>query len=127
MKAQVSPEFLMVYAVLLTIALILFVVYFNGNINLFQNQDKAVALRNANSIAAAINYVYLAGNGASYRFTVSGTTTNENITLNDYSVSSTRTHGSASAPLLDANVNETYLERGEIRITNNRGDIHIDK
>lgn len=125
MRAQISFEFMIVYSALLTIFLIVFIVYFDGSLNLFQTQDRVVALRNAQSAASAINYVYLAGDGASYRFTLTNKMNEENITLTDYAVTSTRPHASGSAPLLNANVNVSSLEQGEFTITNNKGEIDI--
>lgn len=125
MKAQVSSEFMIVYSAVFTLFLVLFFVYFDGSLNLFQTQDRIMALRNAQSIASAINFVYLAGEGASYEFTMSNIKNQENITVTDYAITSTRPHASAGAPLLDANVNTSTLGRGNITITNNRGGIDI--
>lgn len=125
MKAQSSPEFLIVFAALLMIAVMVFAIYFGGSLNLFQSQDSAAALRNAYAVAAAINYVYLAGDGASYNFTLTNVLNGENITITDYEVASSRPQASAYAPLLDANVNVSSLGRGDMSITNNRGEIDI--
>lgn len=125
MKAQVSSEFMIVYSAVFTLFLVLFFVYFDGSLNLFQTQDRVMALRNAHSIASAINFVYLAGDGASYKFTMSNIKNQENITVTDYAITSTRPYASAGAPLLDANVNTSTLGRGNITIINNRGGIDI--
>ena len=50
-----------------------------------------------------------------------------NISISDYSITSMRPDSSASAPILTANVNETTLTRGDIVITNNRGEIDIEQ
>ena len=127
MKAQVSFEFLVVYSALLTIFLVIFAVYFDGSLNLFQTQDKVVALRNAQSAAAAINYVYLAGNGASYKFALTNVMNDENTSISDYTITSKRPHSSASASLLNADVNVSALDKGNMTITNNRGEIDIER
>ncbi|MFH1521024.1 MAG: hypothetical protein ABID61_05245 [Candidatus Micrarchaeota archaeon] len=127
MRAQVSSEFMIVYSALFTLFLVLFFVYFDGSLNLFQTQDKIMALRNAQSIASAINFVYLAGDGASYEFTMTNIKNEENITITNYAVTSTRPHASASAPLLNADVNTDSLSQGNITITNNGGEIVIVK
>lgn len=125
MRAQASLEFLVVYSALLMIFVVIFTVYFGGSLNLFQAQDSVAALRNANSVAAAINYVYLAGDGASYDFTLTNMVEGENVTISDYAVTSERPHASAGAPLLDAKVNVSSVNRGDVVISNERGDIHI--
>jgi hypothetical protein len=127
MKAQTTPEFMVVYAVMIAIFLGVFAIYFSGSITLFQAQDAAAALRNAYAVAAALNYVYLAGDGASYNFTLTNAANAENITISAYEVESRRAHASAVAPLLDANVNVTTLGRGDMHVTNNKGEIDIGK
>jgi hypothetical protein len=126
MKGQTSYEFLIIYASLLMVFLIIFLVYFDGSLNLFQRQAKTNTLRNAEAIAAAINYVYLAGDGARYNLTLTNIMNDENITISDYAVTSIRPHASASAPVLNARVNATQIsERGNIIIANNEGEINI--
>ncbi|MDD5171972.1 MAG: hypothetical protein PHF60_02955 [Candidatus ainarchaeum sp.] len=125
MRAQVSFEFMIVFSALLMIFVVVFTVYFGGNLNLFQAQDTVGAQRNALSVAAAINYVYLAGDGASYNLTLSNVNDEENITISDYAVTSDRPHVSVGAPLLDAKTNTSSLGRGHIVITNNKGEIDI--
>ncbi|VVC02926.1 Uncharacterised protein [Candidatus Bilamarchaeum dharawalense] len=127
MRAQLSSEFMIVYSALLMIFLVVFVIYFGGSTNLFQAQDSVIALRNAQAVAAAVNYVYLAGDGASYNMALSHMANDENISISDYSITSMRPDSSASAPILTANVNETTLTRGDIVITNNRGEIDIEQ
>jgi uncharacterized protein (UPF0333 family) len=127
MKAQISSEFLVVFAALLMIFLVIFAIYFGGSLNLFQVQDIVAALRNAYAIASAINYVHLAGDGASYNFTVSGVANDENINITDYAVTSARHETTIGAPLLNGNVNTTWLGRGSVIITNNGGEIDIGK
>lgn len=125
MRAQVSSEFMVAYTALLMIFVMVFVIYSGGTLNLFQVQDSLAAFRNAQSAAAAINYVYLAGDGASYSFTAANLADQENITISDYGVTSDRPQGSASVPLLDAETNTTSIARGSMTITNNRGEIDI--
>jgi hypothetical protein len=107
------------------IFLSVFAIYFGGSLNLFQAQDSVVAMRNAYAVASALNYAYLAGDGASYNFTLTGVANGENITIWDYAVTSQRPHASASAPLLDADVNVTALGTGNMMISNNRGELDI--
>ncbi len=129
MRGQVSSEFMVVYAALLTIFLIVFIIYFGSSTNLFQIQDKTTALRNAQTIAAAMNYVYLAGDGASYNLTLSGIANDENITIHDFSVNSKRSQASASAALLVGDVNDTSIASGggNIVITNIGGKLYVSR
>lgn len=125
MKAQVSYEFMIVLSALVMLFVIVFAVYFGGNINLFQIQDTVAVTRNAQSVAAVMNYVYLAGDGASYNFTLTNVQNEENITISDYAVTSKRHYASAGSPLLNANVNASSLDNGDAIITNNGGEIDI--
>jgi len=118
---------MVMYSALFIIFVVVFTIYFGGDLNLFQAQDSVAAMRNAQTAAAAINYVYLAGDGAGYNFTLTGMTNEENITISDYAVTSEKQHSSASAPLLDADVNVSAIGRGNIMITNNRGEIDIGR
>lgn len=127
MRAQVSSEFMIVYSALFTIFLVVFAIYYDGGLNLFQTQDKINSFRNANSVAAVINYVYLAGDGASYNFTVTNVLNEENITITDHAVTSYRPYASGSAPLINGNVNESTLDEKEVIVTNNQGEIDIIK
>jgi len=125
MRAQISSEFMVVYSALLLIFVIVFTIYFGGSLNLFQGLDSVAALRDAQATASAINFVYLAGDGASYSFTPSHLADNENITLTAFGVTSERLHGYASAPLIIGKVNASTLGRMSMVITDNRGEIYI--
>jgi uncharacterized protein (UPF0333 family) len=126
-KAQASLEFLIVFSVLLAIFLFVFALSFGGNGNLIQIQDSAASMRNAQSIAAAINYVYLAGDGASYNLAISNVLNVENITLSNHAVSSTRRNAYSSAALLNGKMNFTSLGRGNVFLTNNGGEIDANQ
>ncbi len=125
MKAQVSSEFMVVFSALLLIFVVVFTIYAGGSLNLFQAESSVGALRNANAVAAALNYVYLAGDGASYSFTLARMVNDENITISDYAVASERPHAYAAAPLLDGNINASSMGRGAAVITNNGGELDI--
>jgi hypothetical protein len=112
---------------MIAIFLGVFAIYFGGSINLFQAQDSVAAMRNAYAVAAALNYVYLAGDGASYNFTLTEVANGENVTVSSYEVESKRPQASAVAPLLDGDVNTTALGRGDMQISNNRGELDIGK
>ncbi len=127
MKAQISSEFLIVYSALLMIFLITFIIYFGGSLSFFQTQDAVTSFRNAQTIAAAINYVYLAGDGASYNLSLTNIVSDESITISEYAVTSKKTRVSASAAILDGNVNASSIANGNgtVGITNNKGEINI--
>jgi hypothetical protein len=124
MKAQTIPEFLVVYSALLAVFLIVFTVAVSGSLNLYQSQDSVAALRNAYDLATALNYVYLAGDGAGYNFTMTGLESGENITIWSYEVTSKRIGGSAAAPLLDGDTNTTALGSTNVLITNSAGELY---
>src|SRR3989339_495694 len=125
MRAQVSFELMVIVSALMLLFVILFTVVFGGNINLFQIQNTVTVTNNAQAVAAVINYVYLAGDGASYNFAMSNVQNEENITISDYAVTSKREYVSAGAPLLNANVNVSKIDKKNNIITNNRGEIDI--
>ena len=126
-KAQVSAEFLVVYSALFAIFLLVFTVYLGGHYNLAQLEDTASAARNSRSIAAAMNYVYLAGDGASYNMTLTNYENSENVTISNYTITSNRTYSSASASILNSKINSSSLRRGNTIITNNQGGIDITR
>ncbi|NYZ74537.1 hypothetical protein H0O00_05315 [Candidatus Micrarchaeota archaeon] len=125
MKAQASLEFMIVYSVLLMIFVVVFTISFGGSLNLFQAQDSALAMRNSHAAAAAMNYVYLAGDGASYNFTRANADNRENVTMSAYAVTVWRPLASAAVPLLDGKMNASSLNRSGMLITNNGGEIDI--
>ena len=125
MKAQVSSEFMVVFSALILIFVVVFTMYSGGSLNLFQAEGSVGALRNANAVAAALNYAYLAGDGASYSFTLARMANDENITISDYAVASERPRAYAAAPLLDGSINASSMERGMVSITNNGGELDI--
>jgi len=125
MRAQVSSEFVVVYAALMLIFVVVFTILFGGNFNLFQAQDLAAAQRDSQSIATAINFVYLAGDGASYNFTPEDLSSAENITITPFGVGAQRVYDYAGASLLDGQTNASSLGIGSVVIRDNAGEIYI--
>ncbi len=123
MRAQASLEFMIVFSALLAIFLVVFALSFGGSGNLLQIQDSAASLRNAQTIAAAINYVYLAGDGASYNLTLSNVLEGENLTISGQTVASNRRNAYSSASLLDVKMDFSSLGRGSVILTNRGGEI----
>jgi uncharacterized protein (UPF0333 family) len=124
MKAQVSAEFLVVVSVLVLVFLIIYQIGIGQNINLLQTKDSVEAMRNAYALSAAINYVYLSGDGTTYNFT-NTKEANETISISEYSVESFRGKAKVQAPILDANVNASEVGSGQKIIKNNNGAIEI--
>jgi hypothetical protein len=118
MKAQISAEFLVVYAALLTISLVVLAISFGSGSLLAQAKDNADAKRDALALASAANFVYLAGEGASITIESGG-----GLEVSGYSVTATRGDASASAPLLHGGVDAAGP--GNITITNRGGVIDI--
>jgi len=118
---------MIVLASLLMLFMIVFSITIGGSTNLLQARETVSAQRNAYAAAAAMNFVYLAGDGASYNLTLGSVLDSENITVSDYSVTSARDTVSASAPLLDGRMNASALSRGEFLISNEGGEIHVSK
>jgi hypothetical protein len=127
MKAQVSSEFMVVYTALMILFVVMFTIFFGSDRNLLQTADSVSAMRNAQALASAVNYVYLAGDGASYDYTIGSLDEDENLTMSDFSVTSESPEAYASAPLLDGKRNATALGPGSINIANNRGEVHISR
>jgi hypothetical protein len=125
MRAQVSAEFMVVLAALLMIFMIIFTASGSSTANLAQSRETVAAHRNAYAAAAALNCVYLAGDGAAFNLSMGGMAEDENITISGFAVTSMRGGASASAPLLDGNVNASGLGRGDILIRNEGGGIKI--
>jgi len=126
LKAQVSAEFLVIYSVLLTISVIGFVIYYGGSLNYFQTSDILSATKDSHSIAAAINYVYLAGDGAEYSFKFTQKSNYTNITIFEYSVNSERPHASSSAAILNGDVDQDGTIDSTVIIRNSHGSIIIE-
>lgn len=127
MKGQVSFEMIAVVSALLMISLVVFTISAGGNTNLMQIQNTVAAKRDAYSYAAAMNFVYLAGDGASYDFSTKNLNENENISISSYAVTADRNSASASVPLLDGKANTSSPGKGRMTITNNKGEIDIGK
>lgn len=124
-KAQTSFEFMVVLSALLMLFIIVFSVSAGGGSNLVQARDTIYAQRNAFAAASAMNFVYLAGDGAMYNITLGGVQDGENLTVGEYSLTSMREGVTAGAPLLDGKTNVSMLTRGEYRISNEGGEIHV--
>ena len=127
MRGQTSGEFIVVLSSLMIIFLIFYTTYLGNTGLLYQEQDRLMTSRNAYALATAINYVHLAGDGASYAYSLGGVTEDENITISEVAVESARPYSVSDAPLLNSDVNTTVVEPGEMTIRNVKGEIRIEQ
>jgi len=115
-------------SVIAFVTLIMYLIAQGQKINLYQAQDSIETTRNAYATAIAINYVYFAGDGASYVFTVTGKIDRENLSTFGATIRSNRTsHVTSSAPLLNSNVNNFTFDYGYVNISNNDGVMSIEQ
>lgn len=121
MRGQGSAEFLVVFCALLAVFLAFYLASTGHNAGLFQAKDSTGAMQEAYALSAAINYVHLAGPGASYNFTQRG----GNVSIFGFSVVSSRDNAEGYAPLLNGDTNASSAGRGEIMISNSAGMIEI--
>lgn len=126
-RGSISSEFLVVFGLMLLIGLIFYTFELGETINIVQIREKLSAHRNALAASAAINYVYLAGDGAQYNFTLPYIVDGENITIYEGSIESRRPEAVASAPLLSSNTNSTTMKGGRTILRNNNGLIEIEQ
>jgi hypothetical protein len=124
MKAQVSIEFLLILSVLIFVFLIFYVVYAGQTLNLFSLDQTLLASRNAYALSTAMNYVHIAGDGASFNMTLNKGA-NESISVSDFSVESMRSGTVAQAPLINSRVNATTIDKSEFVIRNNLGELEV--
>jgi hypothetical protein len=125
MKAQASAEFLVVISVLLLLFIIFYTVYMGLLGNLSISRENLAATRSATSIAAAVNYVYLAGPGASLNFTMPYRA-KENITIYGLVAESNMGEGHAQAPLLLYSDDVIHISSSSFVIRNDDGVIVIE-
>ena len=125
MRAQASPEFLIIYAAMMLVFIGVFAIYAGGSINLFHTQDAVATMRDAYAAAAVLNYVYVAGDGAAYNFTLSGVSNAENVSVSQFEVTASRPQATAVAPLITGSVNATSLGRGDVNVANRRGSVYV--
>jgi len=127
LRGQVSFEMIAVVSALIMISLVVFTISAGGNTNLINIQNTVAAKRDAYSYAAAMNFVYLAGDGASYDFSTKNLREDENISISGYAVTADRGSASVSVPLLDGKTNTSTPAKGHMTITNDKGEIDFGK
>ena len=105
--------------------LVLTVVFSGQETNLLQIKDALASQRNAYAMSSALNYVYLAGDGAVYNFSFSGKADDENVPFFAHSVESKRGRATSQAPILNGNITSITVENGNMLIANHGGGIVI--
>ncbi len=124
MKAQISSEFLVVFSMLLMVFLVMYTIFFGSNIDLNQSQNALRAERDAMALAAAINFVYLAGEGAGYNLSMGALPQGEIITVSGTGVSCEIGKAFGSAPLLTGATSPSGNMSGNVNITNRGGEVY---
>lgn len=126
MHGQSSAEFSFILSLVLVVFLIFVIIYQGQLINLYQSKNSISAMERAYSLAAAINYVYLAGPETTYNFTFQKFE-NENVTIDNGIVECKKGDVVAQASLLTDEVTTTdSVSGGEIIIRNNGGMVEIE-
>ncbi len=122
-KAQVTGEFMIVLSVMLVLFYIFYALYANQIVISYQADEKIMAMRVASSVQSAINYVFLAGDGASYNTSIR--TSGMDVKIINGVVEAHSGFSSYYLPLLTNRVNVTTINAGDISIRNNLGAIEI--
>jgi hypothetical protein len=124
MPGQANIEFLIVLIGVLLLSYVLIIAHGGQMLNLLQSENSVESMKSAYTLASAINYVYLAGDGSRYNFVFQV----GNGTARAYSgfVEVRTLTGLSSAPLLTRNVVATEVTRGNHTIRNVRGVITIE-
>ncbi len=120
---QVAGEFLVVVSAVLILFFMFFALYSGQLVNSAQAGDSIVAMRVASAVQSAIDYAYLAGDGAEYN--VSIRTSGVNVTVSGGEVVASSRYGVHYQPLLTDNVNSTVIVAGPAIFRNRGGVIEI--
>lgn len=114
---------MVVLSAMLLLFYVFYLLYMDQVANSFQANEKLTAMRIASGIRAAINYVYLAGDGSVYNTTIR--TQGYNVTLINGVVGVESDFAAYYLPLLTKNVNATTVNQGEVVFRNDDGVINI--
>lgn len=123
-KAQASTEVMLIIAAIVLLFITLLLVYQGQIINLQQIIDRVDGNNAVYRIAAAINYIYLAGDGTSYNTTVIAP--RANISVSGRIIVAEENGARFEFPLL-VNVTQTNVNNsGSVLIRNVGGNIVIN-
>jgi len=118
---------MIVLSVMLLLFFIFFLIYANQITISHESADRITTERIASGIRAAINYVYLAGDGAEYNASFAYGLSDVNVSVYGGTVDAQSDVAQYSLPLLTQNVNETYVSPGNVMIRNDGGMIEISQ
>ena len=125
MRGQATEEFMVVLSALLLLFYIFYTLYIGQISTSHSAMDRLKAASIAGGIRSAINYVYLAGDGAVYNATIAFGNRPMDVLVSGGTVSVMSDVTSYSLPLLTDNMNATSISQGGIGIRNNGGAIEI--
>lgn len=127
MRAQTASEFALVLFGLVFVFIIFALIFFGQEINLQQSKDKIESYDTIRGISIALNYVFINGDGTSYKIFIFAPRTNISINKG-YIIGETFPSGDFSQiKLYTDNINTTYVKNmGEIYIKNKGGRIEIN-
>ena len=124
MRAQISAEFFVAFAAVAAVVLISVLIYGAQLTNLLQSKDALSAKKTAYQLSAAINSVYLAGNGTNAIILVMPN--NESITISGNNLVVQKNKEKVSISLLTDRINSSSIQSGYRKIKNNAGLIEIE-
>ena len=123
MRAQVTGEFMIILSVVFILFYIFYALYANQIVNSYQADASITSMRVASGIQAAINYVYLAGDGTTFNTSIR--TSGINVTISNGVVEARSEFSEYDLPLLTNRINATTINPGDIALRNNLGVIEI--
>jgi len=123
MRAQVTGEFMVILSVVFILFYIFYALYANQIVNSYQADESITSMRVASQVQSAINYVYLAGDGAT--FSTSFRTSGMNVTISNGVVEARSEFSEYDLPLLTNRINMTTINPGDITLRNDHGVIGI--
>ncbi|MCI0503676.1 hypothetical protein L0Y65_03105 [Candidatus Micrarchaeota archaeon] len=126
MLAQASAEFILVITLLLFIFLIFYVVYVDQASNLVRSRERLSATHEAYALSIAMNYVYLAGDGASLEYPLPFHDGRGNLTVSGAVVESAQGEAVSQSPLLANIQNATQVSSAQVTIRNNGGVLSVE-
>ncbi len=114
---------MVVVSAVLLLFFMFYLLYAGQITNSAQADSNIVAMRVASAVQSAINYVYLAGDGAQYNATIR--TSGMTVTIAGGVVEARSASGAHYLPLLTDKVNATEIHAGSMMIRNSGGAILI--
>ena len=114
---------MVVFAAMLLLFYVFYSLYISQATISIQANEKLSAMRVASGVRAAINYVYLAGDGTVYNTSLR--TSGLNVTISNGVVGVESRYAGYYLPLLTTKINATSIGPGDLVIRNDKGAILI--